>query len=347
MNVDLNSHIGAYHIDSKTGYWSIIGASDDMNEALNNRMYDTTSCLDRNMKDVVCLDVKCISITGKNYEDFRKLTGTMPKHCYGTSYGWQQDEKIKQKLKGYYLNQSGTKEELKNFFKDCCRDMRVVLAQERKTTGTDIENNKQIILDTYERFRMANSVMAKLACDEEGKKLAREYGWTQEEDIDWVYYNADYYYDSEELRTIFKEVAKELATEWGCGDIDTSERDTDMLASYSSSFNQVWENGSENGTRICRMIDISAKPPEGFSLFFRVSREEKAHMGSLQVGIGDTKKIREKIIFDIFEEYDQKPQFYHLSELLQNNNDIECEVEEYLRNFDVYTRYYGTVLMRK
>lgn len=346
MDVELNSHIGAYHIDSKTGQWSIIGASDDMNEALNNRMYDTV-LLDRNMKDAVCLSVKNIPITGENYEDFRKLTGTMPKHCYGTSYGWQQDEKIKQKLKDYYLNQSRSKEELKDFLKDCCKDMRVVLAQERKTTGMDINHNRQIILDTYERFRMANSVMANYACVEEGKTLACEYGWTQRDDIDWVYYNANYYYESEELRAIFKEAAEEIAIEWGCGTIDTSERDTDTLASYSSCFNQVWNNGSEYGARICHMIDISAKPPEEFYLFFRVSREENAHIGSLQVGIGETTKIREKIVFDIFGEYDQRPQFYHLSELLQNDDDVEHELEEYLHNFDIYTRYYGTILMRK
>ena len=51
------------------------------------------------------------------------------------------------------------------------------MAQEIRTTGTDPEHNRQIILDAYETFRRANSVMANLACDKEGENwLAKMVG---------------------------------------------------------------------------------------------------------------------------------------------------------------------------
>lgn len=346
---DLDSYIGEYHFNCITGEVSIIGASDEMNEGLRSRSKTLSEEeLREYLKDAVeFTNIKKTPVTSENYADYRKPTQPMPKHCYGTAYGQREQKKIEQRLKDYYLNHSMTKEELKKFFKDRCKDMRVVMAQERRTTGTDPEHNRQIILDAYETFRRANSVMANLACDKEGEKLARENGWKEGENKDWVYYNADFYYESEELRKIFQEAAGEIAEEWKCGEVDTSERDTDSLLSYSSSFHQVWKNGSENGARICSMIDMSEEPPEGFYLFFRTSMEKDAHVGSLQAGVGEKIKIREKITFDVFGIFDQHPQFYHLSDFLKNSDNDDSGFRKYAENFDIFTRYYGTVQMRK
>lgn len=356
LNIDLNDHIGAIHFNCVTGEVSIVGASDERNKAFNartsnsefNERFKTRAELEEYLKDAIELtNAKKTPITSENYEDFRKPTKPMPKHCYGTAYGQQEQKRIEQKLKDYYLSDSVTKEDLKKFFKDRCKDMRVTMAQESRTTGTDQDHNRQIILDTYEIFRMANSVMANLACDKEGERLARENGWKDGEDRDWVYYNADFYYESEELRDIFREAAKEIAGEWKCGDIDTSERDMDSLLSYSSSFHQVWKNGSENGARICSMINISEEPPEGFYLFFRASVEKDSHVGILQAGTEEKAKINEKIIFNKSGIYEQRPQFYHLSDFLKNGDHADSSFERYIKNFDIYTRYYGTAGMRK
>lgn len=349
----LTTHIGGMALDCKTGEWTIIGASDTMNREFRERMEKNTITfgskaeLDEYLKDMVRLEVESTPITSENYWDFRKPTQPMPKHCYGTDYGHQQHNKIKEKLEDHYLNRAGSREELKNYFKDCCKDMRVTLAQDRKTTGMDAEHNRQIILDTYEIFRQVNSVMANLGCNREGKKLAQENGWQEGKNEDWVYYNADYYYEWEALMDVFREAAGEMAEEWKCGEINTSERDIDHHLSYSSSFNQVWKNGSENGARICSMIDISEKPPEGFYLFFRDCDKDNAHVGLLEAGIGETPKIREEIIFDVYGIYDQHPQFHHLSEFLKKTNHADSAFQRYLSNFDVYTRYYGTVQMRQ
>ncbi len=348
MNINMNDHIGAIHMNVLTGRWSIVGASDKMNEEFDYRMQNNSIYCDRDKfmnETSTRLVVEGVAITSENYADYRKPTGVMPKHCYGTDYGHKQNEKIQQNLKDYYLAQTVTKEELKDFFKDCCKDMRVILAQERKTTGLDADNNRQIILDTYEMFRMANSVMANLGCGEEGKKLARENGWKDGQDIDWVYYSADFYYESEELRDLFKGAAQEIAEEWECGKADTTEWDRDVLANYSSSFNEVWKNGSEYGARICSMLDVSKEPPKGFCLFFREFMGEKEHEGIVQAGVEGGIDIKKKVIFDVFGKYDQHPQFYHLKELLSNVGNGSA-FEEYLDNFDIYTRYYGTARMR-
>ena len=350
MQINVNDHIGAYYIDVATGKWSIIGASDEMNEALNNKLKNNTVYYDEYVSpNAVLLEVDSTPITSENYADFRKATGVMPKHCYGTSFGYTQLEKIKQKLKDYYLNQTVTKDELKEYFKDCCKDMRVVLAQERKTTGLNVDDNIQIILDTYEQFRMSNSVMAKVACNEEGKKIAKENGWNEGDDQDWIYYNADFYYESEELRALFKEAAQELADEWGCGEIDTSTRDSDKLLSCSSSFNEAWKQESEYGARICSMLDVSKQPPQNFYFFFRESIEESGDVGVVLAGIAEKTEISKKLIFSIYDETQkQLPQFYHLAELLRDDisEDTDSLFKNYLSNFDIFTRYYGTIQMR-
>jgi len=136
-----------------------------MNEEFDYKMQNNPIYCDRDKfmnETSVRLVVEGVAITSEDYADYRKPAGIMPKHCYGTDYGHKQNEKIQQNLKDYYLAQTVTKEELKDFFKDYCKDMRVILAQERKTTGLDADNNRQIILDTYEMFRMANLVMANL-----------------------------------------------------------------------------------------------------------------------------------------------------------------------------------------
>ncbi len=349
MNIKMSDHIGALHMNVRTGEWSIVGASDEMNKEFNHKMKNNTIHCDRDKftnGTYAPLEVEGVAITSENYADFRKPTGVMPKHCYGTDYGHKQDEKIQQKLKEDYPARTASKEEWKAFFKDCCKDMRVILAQERKTTGLDAEDNKQIILDTYERFRMANSVMANLGCNEEGKKLARQHGWQDGQDIDWVYYNADFYYHSEELRNCFKEAAQEMAKEWECGEIDTTKRDKDTLANYSSSFHEVWKNGSQYGIRICSMLEVSAQPPEGFSLFFREFMGENEHRGIVQAGMEGSIEVKKEIVFDVFGIYDQRPQFYPLRELLEDAVNGDSAFGRYLENFDIHTRYYGTVQMR-
>lgn len=350
MTIDFNNHIGGYYKDVRTGKWSIIGASDRMNEAFNNKMNCPKFEWDDISKTAVPFQVKSEVINSENYADFRKPTGTMPKHCYGTAYGYKQAEEINEELKSYYVNHTGSVEELKEYFKECCKDMRVILAQERKTTGIDVNDNAQIIMDVYEQFRMANSVMANMGCEKEGEKIAQENGWQTGTDCDWVYYNAEFYYSSEELREAFKEAANEMASEWDIDEIDLSERDSDRYLSYSSSFNEIWKNGGENGTRICSFLDASEKPPKDFYLFFRESSDRVGNNGLLNVGIKGEVNISKNLIFNLYNGTQQQyPQFYHLKELLENElkEYKNSDFAKFLSNFDIYTRYYGTTLLHE
>ena len=38
MNMNISNCIGAYSIDAESGKWTIIGASDEMNSALNTKL---------------------------------------------------------------------------------------------------------------------------------------------------------------------------------------------------------------------------------------------------------------------------------------------------------------------
>lgn len=354
MNINFNDMIGGYYTNRVTGESYIIGASDRMNEEYNKKRQQNRYELSEVKKHAVPLDpsqFESTLITSENYEEMNKPVAPMPKHCYGIGYGYKLRDLMNETLEDYYVNHKGTKEEIKKLFKDCCKDMRVVLCQERRTTGHDKRDNTQIILDTYEQFRMVNSVMANLGCTKEGEKIAEKNGWQKGDEKDWIYYNADFYYASEELRDIFKEAAEEIASEWGIEEIDVSERDTDHSLSYSSSFHEVWKNGSENGARICTMIDAGKEPPKGFVLFYRECTEGNENIGILKAGIEGQVQKDKKIIFDIYGDGVQQKysQFYHLYDLLYagSNTEQAKQFNKYLENFDIYTRYYGTVQMRR
>lgn len=341
MNINFYDQIGAYYLNCVTGETGIIGASDRMNERYRKKMREN-AIYESDVKDkMVPLgrdSYTSTPITDENYAEINKPTHPMPKHCYGTGFGYTQTNEINQMLKDYYVGKSVTKEELKEFFKDCCKDMRVVMAQENRTTGLDPVHNAQIILDTYEQLRMSNSTMANYGCQKEGERIAVKNGWREGEPIDWVYYNADFYYQSEELRQIFKVAAQEMAREWKCGELDTSTRDMDNNLSYSSSFHQVWSNSGSNGTRIIDMKDVSEKPPAGFRLFFRESLEGSAYFGMFLTGLDGKADIRTKTVLD-------PKQFYNLGALLQKSSNNKTLLH-YLNNFNVHTRYYGTIKMR-
>ena len=341
MQAEISKHIGAYNIDAQTGRWTVVGASAEMNEALNARLNKNVFRADE-LELSHALELP--SYTSDNYNNICQPMHPMPENCYGTSYGYSQVEKINGQFKTYFGKSEPDPEEIKDFFKDCCRDMRVVLCQERKTTGVDADANRQIILDTYEQFRRSDFTMAKLCCDEEGKAIAEESGRASG-DKDWVYYNSYYYFRSEELRDLFKEAAAELSVEWEVGETDVSERDEDKYLSYSGSFNEAWNNGSEYGNRRCRMIDTGIRPQEDFSLFYREYDEKQERVGLVQLR-ADGKTETKRIIFDIFNDEEQQrfPQKYNLYDLLGTGKN--AELDSCLKNFDIFTRYYGTVMMR-
>ena len=341
MNMNISNCIGAYSIDAESGKWTIIGASDEMNSALNTKLRNNVYKADDG--DLFQLKLNSKPMACSNYNDICQPIAGIPKYCYGTSYGNSQIKKINEKLKEALSDTEIDYEKIKNYFKDCCRDMRVTLIQERKISGMDQDANKQIILDTYEQFRSSNSIMAKLVCDEKGERIAKENGWNGEEK-DWVYYDAALYYLSEELRMLFKQAVEEISKEWGLSDIDTSVRDEDKYLSYSSSFNQVWENSSKYGARICSMIDTGVTPPRKFSLFYRESMEKTNRIGFIEIE-EDGKKSSQNVIFDKYDDGIQQnmKQYYNLSELFNISDSL---TSNYLRNFDVYTRRIGTIKIR-
>ena len=144
---------------------------------------------------------------------------------------------------------------------------------------------------------------------------------------------------------MFKEAAEELAGEWGTGQIDTAERDTDQYLSYSGSFHQAWNSGSENGARICGMRDASEKPPEGFTLFYREYMDGQERIGLARLGSGGSIETK-RVVFDIYNDGNQQrfPQAYHLYDLFGRL--YGRDVDKYIENFDIYTRYQGTMRVR-
>ena len=93
------------------------------------------------------------------------------------------------------------------------------------------------------------------------------------------------------------------------------------------------------------MQDISDVPPRDFTLFYREKMENEKRTGEIHVGHKGGIETK-KVLFDIYNDGIQQklPQSYHLIDLLSTRND---DVNRYVSNFDIFTRYQGTVRLRK
>ena len=143
----------------------------------------------------------------------------MPGSCfsYMDSYGQSVRKDIYLKIEEY-CNGMVTDEQLREFFIDTCKDMRVYHTQSRHTSGKNPEDNSQIIRQVYEIFQKVNVESMVDMCFQEGKCISS--GWGGDEKSDWVYYDSKYNDKSMHLRQLLQETATSVAEDWDLDPID-------------------------------------------------------------------------------------------------------------------------------
>ena len=162
-------------------------------------------------------------------------------------------EEMREVMKGYYKGEI-TKEDIKEFFMEYCD---YLYARKEET-----------ILNVYEKFLDQSYAEAVYMCFEHGREIARKEGIPTDH---MVYYNADYYYRSEEVHKVLQEAAKEYGAKYG-KEVDASKRDKAFRGDYLTGipdFNDKWNFMATNMESSGGVVNIEAVPPKDFSFLYR------------------------------------------------------------------------------
>ena len=213
---------------------------------------------------------------------------------------------MREVMTGYY-NGEISKEEIKDFFMEYC--------------AAGYARDENTILNVYESFLDENYSAAVRACFEEAKDIAGKEGKTTNHVL---YYDADYYYKSEEIHALLQEAAKEYGEKYGV-EVDASKRDEDFQKDYLTGgpdFNDKWNFMAAHMYGVGRMMDIDAVPPKGFS-FFYARGENMGTEGSLLIIRGNDWTENADVPFEIPTAGRESKDYFYLSDLFQVNNGEE------------------------
>ena len=203
--------------------------------------------------------------TCENYNDILKVTG-MPGCIFTDENGREVRNQVSALMHDYHTGKI-SKDEVMGKVRDICLDMRVYQSQCRHTTGYDKKDNLQILGQLYELFQKKNVNNAVAACYEKGDSLDVQNGGSGK---NCIYYDADYYYASVEMREMLQEAIASVAEEWGADapDFESLEKNTKYTLDGKMDFNSVWNWHAWNRSG-GRMTDFDDTPHEGFTFFYQ------------------------------------------------------------------------------
>ena len=343
--------------DPKKSY--IVGASDAANEAFRSGLPEKSQrlesvCPPHIFEEGYCDSYKVTGIreidaTCENYNDILKIKG-MPASCMSDQNGREVLDQIQGIMKDYYAKNLD-REALMSKVKDICKDMRVYQAQCRHTTGKNKEDNLQILREIYEAFQKTNVRQAVSACFDEGEKLAQANGGTERDN--WVYYDADYYYESEQIRDCLREAIGEMAQQWETDvpDFDKIEENTAYTLDGKMDFNSCWDWAAmQRGN--CSMKGYDEVPPKDFSFFYQESKyADPKNLSGLegQKGVVEMmyqdKSWKADVPFNNSSVYGKIKEIFNAKNIFLSNyyeNEFDSDLLSFLSKFDVFTRSYGS-----
>ena len=266
-----------------------------------------------------------------------QLTTKMPESVFGDSFGYAMHDDIFDRMKDYYAGKMSN-DDLKQYFNDCCADMRFYRAQKRQTSGDVDADNTQIVSEIYEIFAKQNVRAAKNANYDEGAAVNASYGGRQQ---DWVYYNAAYYYQCEDVKKMLGDTANEVAQKWGIGTIDTQEIEKNSKYTLDGrfDFNSMWNFTYRNQVGRGSIADEGAQPPKDFKFFYKEGDYNSAKM---EMWMGGQKK---KIDVPFYISRDSlKGQIYCADDLMKDFYKNTDRVEEYagfMKQVTLFTAWYA------
>lgn len=132
----------------------------------------------------------------------------------------------------------------------------------------------QLIEDVYDNSRLFNVQGAGVASWYDGLSLAAEHNGHDDKDDGWIYYDADYYYQSEEMKGTLQEFAKKQAVKYGIDpsslELPTEYPDGDIRKGIYSSYN-TFQSHKARYRCFGSIIDETMPPPRGLRFFYKAN----------------------------------------------------------------------------
>lgn len=179
----------------------------------------------------------------------------------------QQLENIIRNFNNYYSG-NATLDDIKRAFKDDLDCNKRLEAEFSQITGIPMESDEEILKSTVMDFKIQSTYSAYYTNYAEGAKLANEYGSSN--DSDWMYYNADYYYLSEDVDDALSLLIDEVIEENNLNITDKTK--LYPAGSAFENFNTMWNFQSVSvfkEQREFKIINTKTEPPQSFKLFYK------------------------------------------------------------------------------
>ena len=277
------------------------------------------------------------------YPNYHVCTG-MPQSIFADKFGNDMQKDIVNHMRDLYAGKI-SQDEINHYFEECCMTMRKYRTQHCQTSGTNENDNMQIINQMYEIFAKENQRAARNVNYMEGEKINASYGSSYRSD-DWTYYNADYYYKCDEIKSELRQATQNLADKWGDSSIDFEEieRNSEYILDGGLDFNSGWNFTYRNQAARSSMADESLVPPKDFKFFFKEGMypDSSVDKGLVRVWLGK-KEYTRKVPFEL-SRTGIGNQIFNAGELLQDDlskSESYREYSKFLSNFFVFTRWYS------
>jgi hypothetical protein len=242
-----------------------------------------------------------------------------------------------------------TVEDIREEFDSTVRKIQSFDVEQGIASSDDAEHYGKILSDVLRSFKQHSVSAANTINRREGKAISNQYG--DGPSRNFLYYNSNYYYMSEDINNYTLDHAKNIAD--NAGTVLNTEKSKYINQDIYENFNTFWDRYTQLELRLGNMIDLELKPPKDFTIFYkenRYSNIEKRSMGScflntnifngiLKVSYGNW-----NIESDVHLKYSRsalagKSAF----ELLSNftSRDVDDITIQFLKNINIHRAFYG------
>lgn len=293
-----------------------------------------------------CTSISRLEITSENYNDIMKIKG-VPLSCLSGDYGEQVIKKMASIMDTYHSGELSA-EDVKQKIKNICMDMRVEMVQERYTNGYNAKDNQQILEQIYGQLQKKNVDLAYVVNQREGAEIAAKYGGI--ENYDWMYYNSDYYYQAEDMKSIIRQTIAEMAEEWETDDIDFDKVEKSPLLALAGGvdYNKVWQHGALQ-RRCISLTDIEAVPPKNLTFFYQEKKvpgwdpnnKLEYQKGYVEVSYNN-KTWSADVPYNMYG--GEIIEFFHMQDFMEQYfiGDVDKECKDFLSKFDIFTEIWAS-----
>lgn len=211
----------------------------------------------------------------------------------------------------------------------------------------------KLLKDVYSGARLATIGGVPIK-GETGRELLAHYNGNERNSRDYIYYDAKYYYQSEEMKDKTIEMMQKISKEYGYSDLESPREyeDGDTRKGIYGSYNTFINNYARQQFGIGNMIDETMVPPKGFRFFYKGNDSgmnnytgipssdgtpESHFDGILHVWYGDWSYVGR---VPVRQDPTQFPTSVNMYEhIAGSGSDIPKEIAPMLKNFDFYTLY--------